>query len=51
MTTQEIKRKLTAILSAEMKGYNRLIAKDEAGTLQTLNTRKNTMFQEGGKFK
>ena len=26
MTTQEIKRKLTAILSADVKGYHRLIA-------------------------
>jgi hypothetical protein len=47
MTTQEIKGKLTAILSADVKGYNRLIAKDEAGTLQTLNTRKNTILQKG----
>jgi adenylate cyclase len=43
MTTQEIKRKLTAILSADVKGYTRLIAKDEAGTLQTLNTYKEVM--------
>ncbi|HUL20634.1 MAG TPA: adenylate/guanylate cyclase domain-containing protein [Thermodesulfobacteriota bacterium] len=43
MTTQEVKRKLTAILSADVKGYHRLIAKDEAGTLQTLNTYKEVM--------
>ena len=43
MTTQEVKRKLTAILSADVKGYTRLIAKDEAGTLQTLNTYKEVM--------
>jgi len=43
MTTQEVKRKLTAILSADVKGYNRLIAKDEAGTLQTLDTYKEVM--------
>jgi len=36
MTAQGVKRKLTAILSADVKGYSRLIAKDEAGTLQTL---------------
>jgi class 3 adenylate cyclase len=29
MTTQEVKRKLAAILSADMKGYNRLMVKDE----------------------
>jgi TolB-like protein/class 3 adenylate cyclase/Tfp pilus assembly protein PilF len=38
LTTQEVKRKLTAILGADVKGYNRLVAKDEVGTLQTLNT-------------
>src|SRR5512136_1116151 len=43
MTTQEVKRKLTAILSADVKGYSRLIAKDEAGTLQTLNAYKEVM--------
>ena len=43
MTTQEVKRKLAAILSADVKGYHRLIAKDEAGTLQTLNTYKEVM--------
>jgi adenylate cyclase len=43
MTTQEVKRKLTAILSADVKGYHRLIAKDEVGTLQTLNTYKEVM--------
>jgi len=43
MTTQEVKRKLTAILSADVKGYSRLMAKDEAGTLQTLNTYKEVM--------
>jgi adenylate cyclase len=43
MTTQEVKRKVTAILSADVKGYSRLIAKDEAGTLQTLNTYKEAM--------
>ena len=43
MTTQETKRKLTAILSADVKGYTRLIAKDEVGTLQTLNTYKEVM--------
>jgi len=43
MAAQEVKRKLTAILSADVKGYSRLIAKDEAGTLQTLNTYKEAM--------
>ena len=43
MATQEVKRKLTAILSADVKSYSRLMGKDEAGTLQTLNTYKEAM--------
>ena len=31
MTTQEVKRKLTAILSADVKGYSRLMGEDEEG--------------------
>jgi len=40
MTTQEVKRKLTAILSADVKGYSRLMSEDEAGTIRTLNAYK-----------
>ena len=29
--TQEVKRKLTAILSADVKGYSRLMGEDEKG--------------------
>ena len=36
MTTQEVKRKLTAILSADVKGYSRLMGEDEEGTVRTL---------------
>jgi adenylate cyclase len=43
MTTQEVKRKLTAILSADVKGYSRLMGEDEEGTIRTLNTYKETM--------
>jgi len=43
MTAQEVKRKLTAILSADAKGYSRLMQKDEVGTIQTLNTYKEVM--------
>ncbi len=43
MTTQETKRKLTAILSADVEGYSRLMQKDEVGTIQTLNTYKEVM--------
>ena len=43
MTTQEVKRKLTAIHSAEVKGYSRLMGEDEKGTVRTLNTYKEVM--------
>ena len=43
MTTQEVKRKLTAILSADVKGYSRLMGEDEEGTLRTLNAYKEVM--------
>jgi adenylate cyclase len=38
MATQDFKRKLTAILSADVKGYSRLMGEDE---LTTINTLKN----------
>jgi len=31
MMTEKVKRKLTAILSADVKGYSRLMGADEAG--------------------
>jgi len=37
MTTQEVKRKLTAILSADVKGYSRLMGENEVATLKTLS--------------
>jgi TolB-like protein/Flp pilus assembly protein TadD len=43
MTTQEVKRKLAAILSADVKGYSRLMGEDEEWTLHTLNTYKGMM--------
>ncbi len=43
MTTQEVKRKLTAILSADVKGYSRLMGEDEKGTVRTLNVYKEVM--------
>ena len=43
MTTQEVKRKLTAILSADVKGYSRLMGEDEVGTIRTLNAYKEMM--------
>ncbi len=43
MATQEVKRKLTAILSADVKGYSRLMGEDEEWTLRTLKTYKEVM--------
>src|SRR5271157_3548482 len=39
----DIKRKLTAILSADVKGYSRLMGEDEEWTLRTLTTYKEMM--------
>jgi class 3 adenylate cyclase/pimeloyl-ACP methyl ester carboxylesterase len=43
VTTQEVKRKLAAILSADVKGYSRLMGEDEVGTIHTLNAYKEVM--------
>jgi adenylate cyclase len=43
MSTQDVKRKLTAILSADVKGYSRLMGEDEKGTVRTLNAYKEVM--------
>jgi TolB-like protein/class 3 adenylate cyclase/cytochrome c-type biogenesis protein CcmH/NrfG len=43
MATQEVKRKLTAILSADVKGYSRLMGEDEEATVRTLNVYKEVM--------
>jgi len=43
MTPEKLKRKLTAILSADVKGYSRLMGEDEEGTVRTLNAYKEVM--------
>jgi len=43
MTTQGVKRKLTAILSADVKGYSRFMGEDEKGTVRTLNAYREIM--------
>jgi adenylate cyclase len=45
MATQEVKRKLAAILSADVKGYSRLMSQDEVGTIRTLDAYKNAMSE------
>ena len=39
----KVKRKLTAILSADVKGYSRLMGLDEVGTIRTLETYRKVM--------
>jgi len=41
--TQEVERRLTNILSADVYGYSRLMGLDEAGTLATLNSYRAAM--------
>ena len=40
MKPNDVKRKLTAILAADIVGYSRLMASDEAGTLAQLKTHR-----------
>jgi len=42
-TTQGVKRKLTAILSADVEGYSRLMSQDEVGTIRTLTAYRKAM--------
>jgi adenylate cyclase len=43
MTSEKFKRKLTAILSADVKGYSRLMGTDEEATVRTLQGYKEVM--------
>jgi TolB-like protein/class 3 adenylate cyclase len=45
MTTDRVKRKLTAIISADVEGYSRLMGEDEAATVQTITAYRDTMSQ------
>ncbi len=51
MISEHFKRKLTAILSADVKGYSRLMRDDEEATVRTLTTYRkavtNLMQQYG----
>ena len=53
MTTEKVKRKLTAILSADVKGYSRLMGADEVGTIHLLQTYRGVMcdliLKKGGR--
>jgi adenylate cyclase len=43
MAAEDVKRKLTAIFSADVVGYSRLMGEDEVATVQTLTSHKETM--------
>ena len=43
MTEEGFRRKLTAILSADVEGYSRLMGDDEEATIRTLTTYRNAM--------
>ena len=43
MTQEGLKRKLTAILSADVVGYSRLMGEDEDTTVQTLTTYRDVI--------
>jgi len=43
MATDDVKRKLTAIFTADVVGYSRLMGEDELATVQTLTSYKETM--------
>jgi TolB-like protein/class 3 adenylate cyclase len=44
MAPEGFKRKLTAILSADVEGYSRLMGEDEDATIRTLTTYRELMF-------
>jgi len=43
MSTEDFRRKLAAIFSADVEGYSRLMGEDELATVQTLTSYKETM--------
>jgi adenylate cyclase len=43
LNNQRVKRKLSAILSADVSGYSRLMGEDEVATVQTLTAFRETM--------
>ena len=43
MPPEDLRRKLSAILSADVVGYSRLMGDDEAATIRTLNTYRDLM--------
>jgi adenylate cyclase len=44
MNTQDFRRKLTAVFSADVAGYSKLMGEDEVATVKTLEAYKQVMF-------
>ena len=45
MIAQEVKRKLTAILSADVEGYSRMMGEDDVSTVRTLKAYREAMTE------
>lgn len=45
MTSGRTKRKLAAILSADVRGYSRLMSEDELATIETLKKYREVMAE------
>ena len=45
MTKETVKRRLAAILSADVKGYSRLMEDDDEATVRTINSYRDAMAQ------
>ena len=43
MVPEDFKRKLTAILSADVKGYSRLMGEDEEATVRTITAHRKVI--------
>ncbi len=43
MTTERVKRKISAILSADAAGYSRLMEDDEVATVRTIESYRKTI--------
>jgi adenylate cyclase len=51
MATEEFKRRLTAILSADVEGYSRLMREDEEATIRTLKTYRTAIRDLVGQYR
>ena len=51
MTEERAKRKLSAILSADVKGYSRLMGEDELATVRTLEAYRSVITEVTEKYR